>query len=180
MKQRIHHQLRNTAITDNGVVCAQVTYDPSMWSSRKKNLLIDALRSGIATCGHATSDLVATLARSNNANVTQVTRWWGTVCAEDINPDKLEDLRAYTAAWIKMEIAAGSSSPRSWGSAHFMKDLDRGLKPNDIPLNHGMTSTERAAFIREYLVLPGEDETKRREDLIRMIQDNTPITITIT
>ena len=184
------------------------TIDPSLWSARKKNIILDALKHGLASCGRDTGamieELVAHCCGDSMPNINK--GWHGGVDARYIRPEKFEDFMAYTCAWLRMKKATEKTvtSPRGYdrtvGGLNYQERrflervqehgssvaaLTRGLQEHElrwgagnVPLNPSMTHKEKGEFIREYIIEPDDDQTEKRAELARRIENNETITFT--
>lgn len=179
---RIYHASNGAFIRDPAVSAVSVSVDTSKWSKRKKNVIADAIRSGVAACGWASAALVSDLMRSAGDEIATVTKWRNHIDAQFVKPEKLEELVAYTAAWVRLKLASDTNDRRyygpDWTQHAFLKDLEANGPIQQIPLDNRLTHTELRDFIAEYLVEPGERETAARNALIASIERGETISIT--
>lgn len=184
------------------------TIDPSLWSSRKKKLILDALAFGVASCGRETGRMVEELVEhccgDTLPNVN--TGWRGGVAVNHIKPEKYADFIAYTCAWLRLKKATERvvKNPHGYDSTTgglnyqermFLKRGERhGFSPDGlaqglstwelrnggqhIPLNPSMSHAEKGRFIREYIVEPNDRQVEKRAELARQIENNEIITFT--
>ena len=182
------------------------TIDPSLWSSRKKKIILDALAFGVASCGRKTGRMVEELVEhcchDTMPNVN--TGWYGGVNIDHIKPEKYEEFMAYTCAWLRLKkstektIKSAHGYDRQVGGlnysernflervekyGHSKSGLNQGLSHweqrnggQHIPLNPCMSLAEKGRFIREYIVEPTADQSDRRAALAEKIKNNEAIT----
>jgi hypothetical protein len=163
------------------------TIDPSRWTSRKKGLITKAITDGIAACGKDTAWLVTRMVESEcGESLPSLTRWGTCIRAEHIKPERLDDLMAYTAAWIRLRQSKATERIDQWGrkrvvggiswtEKRFLEELNF-HSVSEIPVNSRMTHKERHMFIREYIVEPDTDQQRARDRLVERINNDEPIT----
>jgi len=189
---KVFRQLNGEMARDPAVSQITLTLDPARWSKRKKNILIESLRSGVAACGMASARLVSDLTRAMGSETIRLDKWNQSIPAYTVRPEKLGDLIAYTCAWIKIRQASGNEPPSGslavtsnalpiysyYATVRFMRQVEETGSADDIPLPNGLTPDEQRAFIKEYVCEPSEQETAAREMIISMIENNQPINVT--
>lgn len=178
---RIFHAANDKIIRDSAVNQITVSIDTSLWSSRKKNIVIGALRSGIASCSWEMAALVNGLLRCYGDSVAYCTKWDTCINTAHIKPEKFDELVAYTAAWVRLKYMNTPERPR-WGPGAlelgFLSTVDQGYSPQRIPLDSRMTYGERRDFIAEYIAEPDTLAAASRAALIDSIDRGETITIT--
>jgi len=179
---RLYVTSANALTKDKAVTRVGVQIDTALWSKRKRNIIVNSLRTGVATCGADTAELVYELARSVDTYVNMVTSWNRNINSDEVKPDKLDELLAYTSAWLRMR-GVPQDGPGRW--YRYVEDLalkaiDDGRVPNTIPLNQTMTYDEQREFIHEYLKASDERENAQLQRLIGEIERGETITIEIT
>ncbi len=174
IKQIVHDAF---AIAKNDAVSkVEVTLDTNLWSKRKQNIIVKAIDSGVADCGYETSWFIKQLLNNYGLGTEQMHRWNHTMSVEMIKPDKLDEACAYVAAMIRMRDEEWTS----WNEDVFLKDLDAGLKPEQIPIPRGFNAADRHKFVMDYLKDQDEQEKVLRADLINKIRSGSLLTISFT
>ena len=181
---RAYYGVTGAVGKDPAVSQISVTIDPKKWSKRKRNIVVTSLRTGVAACGYATGALVDELTRAASAAVMRVHKWDNNMQVEFIKPEKLEDLIAYTCAWIKLKRANMENEGRrysglDWSEQAFINRIEHNVDVGVIPLPNNLSETEKREFIAEYMREPSEQEVAAREALARMVEDGQPITVTM-
>lgn len=181
--KRLYVTCANALTKDKAVSRVVVEIDTSQWSSRKKNIVIKSLRTGVAACGWETAELVESLARTIDTQINTVSRWRNYVYSDEVRPEKLDELLAYTSAWLRMD-RAGNPSKYSGDRYYprFERDalacIEEGVTPTRIPLNNTMTYDEKREFIHTYLKASEDRETEELERLIAAIEGGDTISVT--
>jgi len=182
-KSRLYVSSANRLTKDKAVSRVSVEIDTSQWSSRKRNIITKSLKSGVAACGWEIAELVRELAATVGSSVNTVSKWKNFVAVEEVRPEKLEELLAYTAAWLRMtlnpEDRAGKYrySP-GWMEWAALESLDRGEIPASIPLSNSMNYDEKREFIQQYLKASEDREQAALTALIQRINDGATIQLT--
>ena len=174
------------------LVTVTAEIDPTRWSSRKKNIILNALRTGVISCGRETARFIEDLVSSFCDDSIPSLSYWHT-CLETkyVKPERCEELIAYTCAWIRLKKANfkpknNYSRALNWAEQRFIDTIDGKVTSNsylrsfsdEIPLPSHLTHKERGEFIQEYIVEPDESQVKQREALAQMIERNEPIKFT--
>ena len=174
IKQIVHDAF---AIAKNDAVSkVEVTLDTNLWSKRKQNIIVKAIDSGVADCGYDTSWFIKQLLSNYGLGTEQMHRWNHTMSGEMVKPDKLDEACAYVAALIRMR----DTGYTSWDEDVFLKDLDAGLEPKQIPIPRGFNAADRHKFVMDYLKDQDEQEKVLRADLINKIRSGSLLTISFT
>jgi hypothetical protein len=174
IKQIVHDAF---AIAKNDAVSkVEVTLDTNLWSKRKQNIIVKAIDSGVADCGYETGWFIKELLDNYGLGTEQMHRWNQTMSVEMIKPDKLDEACAYVAAMIRMRDGGYTS----WDEDVFLKDLDAGLEPKQIPIPRGFSKADRHKFVVDYLKDQDEQEKVLRVDLINKIRSGHKLTISFT
>ena len=174
IKQIVHDAF---AIAKNDAVSkVEVTLDTNLWSKRKQNIIVKAIDSGVADCGYNTSWFIKELLSNYGLGTEQMHRWNHTMSVEMVKPDKLDEACAYVAAMIRMRDEEWTS----WNEDVFLKDLDAGLEPKQIPTPRGFNAADRHKFVMDYLKDQDEQEKVLRADLINKIRSGSLLTISFT
>ena len=175
--KRLYVDSANGLTKDKSVSTVVVTLDTAQWSSRKKNIVIDALRQGVTACGYNTSQLVSSLCEAVGVQVESISRWNYDISVEAVKPEKLDALIAYTCAWIRVR---GTAAP-SYSSVLkeiFLATVARGEQPQRILLPRNLSAKEEVEFAKEYLRDRTDLEFEAAQRLIALIQKGEPITVT--
>jgi hypothetical protein len=176
----IHANVHNAfeIAKDNAVSHIELKVSTSRWSSRKRNIVTRAITHGVAICGYDTGRFVNDLLSPYGLKTECINTWSSSIAAGYINPDLLEELYAYTAALLKMSgdvSGKGGGYNRGWS---FLNDLDKGNKPNYIPLPEGLNKREQEEFLKKYARKIVGAEKKKREELVNLITNGQVMTIT--
>lgn len=174
----LYKRADNRFAKDPAVVEVTVKVDTSQWSPRKRNIVIEALEKGVATCGYDTGDLAATIADSTGERLIRSHRWSAGIAVEQVDPDKLEDLLAQTAA--KLRLSALGSGYETYWARQFLADVDTGFEPRYIPLDETLTPAEKAAFLEEYALPDDRALGVAISNTIAMIRNGETLEITYT
>lgn len=163
---------------DLAVTTTTVSLDTSKWSSRKKNIVLDAVRTGVAACGWQTGHLVREMMQALGSDVQHVTKWSNTIDTALVKPEMLEDLIAYTCAWIKLTAEPVNERGhyyQHWHASHFVEQVDKGSTPKYIPLPTHLSDAEKREFAAKYMRDPSETDRIARDTLIAMITNGETI-----
>ena len=159
---------------DTGFASATVHIDPTKWSSRRRNLVLRALNDGLTSCGHETAYFIDCLTQAYGGRVQTITKWSNHINAECVKEEELDNLIAYTCAWIRMALADGSTP---YYLENWLRGVSNGQPPNTIPAPH-LSPTEQVKFIKQYL--KDDDETKAlRQSLARKIEQGETLSINV-
>jgi len=160
---------------DQGFTGATVHIHPANWTSRRRNIILRALRDGLSTAGHETSNFIEHLTRAHGSTVVNASKN-DMIPLDAIRDDKQEALLAYTAAWTKILSSQGqlkSWSYRSFLIRNWMERMEAGGTMTEFPLPE-LSPQERVAFIKEYLK---DDEDSIRAQLADKIEAGEELTI---
>ena len=182
-KSRRYISSANYLTKDKAVSRVTVEIDTSQWSSRKRNIITKSLKSGVAACGWEIAELIRELAAAVGSSVNTVSKWRNFVATEEVRPEKLEELLAYTAAWLRMTLNPEDRTSRrrysyDWIEWEALESLDRGEIPASIPLSNSMTYDEKREFIQQYLKASEDREQAALTALIQRINDGATIQLT--
>jgi len=180
-KNRLYVTSANALSKDKAVSRVIVEVDTSKWSSRKRNIITKSLKSGVAACGWELAELVRALAETVGSSVNTVSKWKNYIALEEVRPEKLEELLAYTAAWLRMTLSQEDRSQYRWQNYtewSALESLDRGDVPVAIPLSNTMTYDEKREFIQQYLKASEDREAAALTKLIQRINEGATIQIT--
>ena len=155
---------------DQGFTGATVHIHPAKWTSRRRNIILRALRDGMSTAGHETSNFIEQLTRAYGSTVIHASRT-ATIPLDAIRDDKQEAMLAYTAAWVKIMFSRGEV--RRWTHRNFVDSMEAGKTITEFPLPE-LAPQERVAFIKEYLK---DDEASIRTQLADKIEAGEELTI---
>jgi hypothetical protein len=175
---RLYIMSANALTKDKAVNQVEVSLDTSKWSSRKRNIVVNSLRTGVAACGWEMAELIETLSKSVGSSVNTISRWKNYVYADDVRPEMLDEFLAYTAAWLRMDRAAhpekyDSNSRRyyyAYSHCRALDALDRGERLDTIPLSDSMSYDEKREFIHKYLKASEDRESDALERMIAAIE----------
>jgi hypothetical protein len=169
---RLYVRAANELTKDKAVSRVTVEVDTSRWSRRKRNIITESLKKGVAACGWETASIVEKLASTVGHHVNIVSRWRNYVEVEEVLPHKLDELLAYTAAWMRIAQASGECENRY--EPYFEKQalgaIERGETPDLIPLSNSMTYAEKREFIHTYMKASEVREKHAVDHLIASIK----------
>lgn len=160
---------------DQGFTGATIHIHPSQWTSRRRNIILKALRDGLSTAGYETSAFITELTRAYGSTVVNAATN-SMIPLDAIRDDKKEDMVAYTAAWIKLAQSQGNL--KGWDYHNYMcrrwlESMENGAYMDEFPLPK-ISPNERAEFIKEYLK---DDESSIRAQLAEKIEAGEELTI---
>lgn len=172
---RMNQAIHKTAelFRDTGFLCTDVYIDPSKWSTRRKNIFLNALRDGLTTCGYETGQIIRIMVESHGASMQTLHRWNKHVQVKNIKEEMLEELLAYTCAWIRM-----GGEQDDGQNQHFLKQVEDGTV-EFIPVPVLKSIKEEGEFILKYLKSSESSEQEIRENLAKKIEDGEVIAIRI-
>jgi hypothetical protein len=168
---------------DTGFIGATVHINPKKWSSRRRNIVLRALNDGLTACGHETAHFIDCLTQAYGGRVQTMTKWNDHITVDCVKEEEVENLIAYTCAWIRLKLA---NEPAANGSGSYffnsrLRDwvgaVSGGERPNTIPAPD-ISNGEKVAFVKQYL--KDDDETKTlRQSLARMIEQGEILSINV-
>ena len=165
----------NALTKDKAVTSVSVTIDTALWSTTKKNIIIKALTSGVSSCGYATGELVRHLSQLIDAEVPHINTWHQTIPTTCVNPDMLDELIAYTSAWLR--VTPQKNHRGVWAINTFFRAVAAGEYPGFIPLPRSLTKDEQREFIEKYLRSKTDVQNEATQYLIDMIRNGKQITV---
>lgn len=160
---------------DTGFASATVHIDPSQWSSRRRNIVLRALNDGITSCGAETAYFIDCLTQAYGGRVQTMTKWSNHFTADCVKEEELDNLIAYTCAWIRLAMAGDGYVPYHW--QNWVVSVSGGERPNTIPAPQ-ISDREKVEFIKQYL--KDDDGTKAfRQSLARKIEQGETLSINV-
>ena len=160
---------------DQGFTGATVHIHPAKWTSRRRNIILRALRDGLSTAGHETSRFIEHLTRAYGSTVINATLN-RMIPLDAIRDDKQEAMLAYTAAWVKLAQSQGNLKGWSYHNylcRRWLERMETGADMDEFPTPN-LPPNERAEFIKEYLK---DDEDSIRTQLADKIEAGEELTI---
>jgi hypothetical protein len=142
--------------------------------------VLESIRTGVAACGHQTSHMIREMLRSLGSDIQQVTKWNAGISPEMVKPEMLDDLLAYTSAWIKLTINFNEPAryyDSLWQLRSFIERIDAGHRPYNIPLPTHLSDAEKREYAAKYLKDPSETDRIARDFLIAKITTGETIQI---
>ena len=156
---------------DTGFISATVQIDPTMWSTRRRNIVLRALNDGLTACGHETAYFINCLTMAYGGRVQTISKWNANITTDCVKDEEVDNLIAYTCAWIRMR---DHNSSHYWHN-QWLEQVTAGQRPNTIPAPD-ISSSEQVKFIKQYL--KDDDATKDlRQRLARMIEQGETLYI---
>ena len=161
---------------DQGFSGATVHVDPTKWTSRRRNIVLRALNDGLTSCGHDTAYFIDCLTQAYGGSVQTLTKWNSSLSTECVREEELDNLIAYTCAWIRIALAnSPNRAPYHW--QNWLRSVSNGQQPSTIP-TPDISDREKVDFIKQYL--KDDDETKTlRQSLARMIEKGETLSINV-
>ena len=161
---------------DQGFTGATVHIHPTKWTSRRRNIILRALRDGVSTAGDKTSDFIERLTRAYGSTVINASHT-DMIPLDAVRDDQHEAMLAYTAAWVKITLSQIGEVNR-WDYRNnmlrrWMERMELGDTMDCFPLPH-ISPQARVAFIKEYLK---DDEDSIRTQLADKIEAGEELTI---
>lgn len=153
---------------------ATLHLDTTKWTTRRRNIVLRALRDGVTNCGYDTSIFIDKLTRAYGANVHTMTKYGRNIPLDKVREDKVEELMAYTCAWMKLGIANKDEYVPYWYSS-FLEAVGNGITPQHIPAPD-ISPKEQTEFIKKY-IKDDESEKDSRESLARKIENGEKLII---
>lgn len=151
----------------------ELTFDPSQWSVRMKNILVKAIDTGVADCGYETARWVNNFLEKFGLGTQEMHYWRAEMDVKMIKPERVEEAKAYVAALIRLR----GDGMTSWTEDIFLRYLADGEEITRIPLPRTFSRADRQKFVDDFLKDQDETEQLLRAEIINMIRSNTPITI---
>ena len=165
---------------DQAVSNVTVDIDTSRWSTRKKNIIVKAIDKGVANCGYDTGWFIKKLLSTYGLNTHQLHYWNSYLDVNLIKPEKLEEVKAYGVAMIKMRANQGGENSwrnTSWAEDRFLRDVDEGLHIKDIPIPSTFNQSDKEKFIKDYLKHQDEQEQVLRNSLIDKVRAGETLSV---
>ena len=159
---------------DTGFIGATVHINPTKWSSRRRNIVLRALHDGLTSCGHDTAYFIDCLTQAYGGRVQTITKWSNHITVECVKEEEVDNLIAYTCAWIRM---GANNISQPFHLDNWLRGVVNGQRPNTIPAPN-ISNGEKIAFIKQYL--KDDDETKEiRWALARKIEQGETLSINV-
>ena len=160
---------------DTGFASATVHIDPTKWSSRRRNIVLRALNDGLTACGAETAYFINCLTQAYGGRVQTMTKWNDSITVDCVKEEEVDNLIAYTCAWIRITLANARNTP--YYLENWLRQVSSGQRPNTIPAPD-ISNGEKVAFVKQYL--KDDDETKAlRQSLARMIEQGETLSINV-
>ena len=160
---------------DTGFASATVHIDPTKWSSRRRNIVLRALNDGLTACGEETAYFIDCLTQAYGGRVQTMTKWNDHITVDCVKDEEVDNLIAYTCAWIRLKYAGQQFYP--YNLQQFVETVNNGERPNTIPAPD-ISNGEKVAFVKQYL--KDDDETKTlRQSLAQMIKQGETLSINV-
>ena len=161
---------------DTGFIGATVHINPTKWSSRRRNIVLRALHDGLTSCGHDTAYFIDCLTQAYGGRVQTITKWSNHITVECVKEEEVENLIAYTCAWIRLKLSV-KGEYYSYTLSNWVESVSNGERPNSIPAPD-ISNGEKVAFIKQYL--KDDDATKEiRWALARKIEQGETLSINV-
>lgn len=159
---------------DTGFASATVHIDPTKWSSRRRNIVLRALNDGLTACGEETAYFIDCLTQAYGGRVQTMTKWNDHITVDCVKEEEVDNLIAYTCAWIRLAMANG---PTGYHWERWLRNVSAGERPDTIPAPD-ISNGEKVAFVKQYL--KDDDETKTlRQSLAQMIKQGETLSINV-
>ena len=164
---------------DTGFASATVYIDPTKWSSRRRNIVLRALNDGLTACGQETAYFIDCLTQAYGGRVQTMTSWNTHITTDCVKEEEVDNLIAYTCAWIRLK-AARQSDHFEYGMYRLESFVDLvscGVRPETIPAPE-IKGKALSSFIKQYLK-SNEEITQLRQDLAQKIERGEQLTINL-
>lgn len=167
---------------DTGFQRVTIDIDPTQWSTRRRNIILRALRHGVTQCGYETGYFIKCLTEAYGSSVVTMNNWTRDIPADAVDPDKFDELVAYTCAWVKLKAAGMKEEDLDYYSRYTLNNwahnVNRGQRPSTFPTPDIKSTTEKALFIKQYLK-KDETELEFREALAAKIERGEMLSISM-
>lgn len=169
---------------DPAVSRITVELDPTKWSSRKKNLILNALRTDTVTnLGWQTAELVDDLlyhfGGGSNFNMSTWTRHFPARC---VDPDKWDQCVDHLTALYRIHGGEQYDGTKKYipflsNMKHFLRNTQNGAVVSWVPLPEGQE--EMRLFVETYMLPLGDRQRAAREALATAIEKGEPLTVSV-
>ena len=168
---------------DTGFQSVTIDIDPTQWSSRRRNIVLRALNDGLTSCGHETAYFIDCLTQAYGGRVQTMTKWNNQINVDCVKEEEVENLIAYTCAWIRLKFR---NAPTEYGGiriSHYLESWLAKVSSEGVSQIHTIpapeiSNGEKVAFVKQYL--KDDDETKTlRQSLARMIEQGEILSIQV-
>jgi hypothetical protein len=167
---------------DTGFHRVTIDIDPNGWSTRRRNIILRALKHGITQCGYETGYFIKCLTEAYGSSIVTMHNWTRDIPASSVDPDKFDELIAYTCAWIKLKAATMTEQESNYFCSYtlnnWLNNVSKGNSPSTFPTPDISNPTEKALFIKQYLK-KDETELEFREALAAKIQRGEMLSISM-
>jgi hypothetical protein len=103
-----------------------------------------------------------------------MTKWSDHITVDCVKEEEVDNLIAYTCAWVRLAIANGSAR---YHLENWLRGVSNGQRPNTIPAPN-ISDREKVDFFKQFL--KDDDETKTlRQSLARMIEKGETLSINV-
>lgn len=175
---RLYVDLAGTLARDKAVSRVSYDIDMGLWSKRKRKIVADALAGGITTCGAESAALASDLAESVGSSVVRIAAYGGRIYTEEVSPDKLDELVAFTAAWARLCLAQQNRDRgHAFYATLFLKCLGDGAKPPFIPVDPSMARDQARDFYAGYIRTPDMDANPALRRLVEAVRAGEVVTV---
>ena len=159
---------------DTGFIGATVHINPTKWSSRRRNIVLRALNDGLTACGHETAYFIDCLTQAYGGRVQTMTSWNTHITTDCVKEGEVDNLIAYTCAWIRLAMANGSAR---YHLENWLRMASNGQPLSTIPAPN-ISDREKVDFIKQYLK-DDEETTTLRQSLARKIEQGEILSINV-
>jgi hypothetical protein len=139
------------------------------------------LRDGITKCGYDTARFIEILTHGYGATVQTLSKYSGGIDIESVKPEEVDNLVAYTCAWIKLKLASGNGSRYynpHWHLTNYLHAIECGERPRRVPLPDNLSDRQQIDFIKQYL--KDDDQTLDvRQSLALAIEKGETLTLKV-
>ena len=167
---------------DTGFQRVTIDIDPTQWSTRRRNIILRALRHGITQCGYETGYFIKCLTEAYGSSIVTMNNWTRDIPSSAVDPDKFDELVAYTCAWVKLKVAGMKPKDAnyycSYTLTNWVNNVSSGQRPSTFPTPEINNANEKALFIKQYLK-KDETELEFREALAAKIERGEMLSISM-
>ena len=180
---------KNSATTQ---VRVAMDFDTSTWSGRMKNIVCNAIDTGVADCGWETGWWIKHFLKHHGLGTERLWGWQSDLPLSAIKDDMVDEAVSYVAAMIKVkDYKLLDYNERNWIERLTEKGVSKLTRKEydalgwqqrnnegvlDIPVPN-FNKADRQVFIREYLKPMDEQQQIKRAELINLIRSGSLLSI---
>jgi len=188
MSTAIANNVNGELLRDPAVGRVTIRLNTEEWSTRKKKILIEAVRKGISDCGGKTAEIVSDLCRQYETGpFIHIHQHGWAIPTKELDPDRLDEIIAQVAASLKLAAALEDAGRRSRGymiargryGKIFLDSVERGETPPAIIVGH-MSYQHRWDFAAKYIRPATPEQQANKTRLIEAVRAGETLTVDYT